>query len=300
MNKIIILSDSSCNLNSANKADYGVEELIPMHYIKDGVLYDADNDWTEAESKAYYDYMRNGGARIKSAQVNASQYKEAFVKYLDKGCDVLSISCTSALSSSVKESFIARDELAPKYPNQKIRCIDSACCNYALAMLIKEAAKLRDAGKDVDEIVAWVEENKLYYNEIGTVEKLTYLRLAGRVSASAAFFGGLFGIKPIIVYDIEGHNVAIEKVKGRRKSFENIADKLKEYLILDDTHNVIHIAHADAIDDAKELAEIIQSRFEQKIEFVYGVVEPGVGSSVGPGTLILGFYAKKEMRSLNK
>ena len=38
---------------------------------------DADNDWTEEESKAYYDYMRNGGDRIKSAQVNAAQYKEA-------------------------------------------------------------------------------------------------------------------------------------------------------------------------------------------------------------------------------
>ena len=299
MNKIVILSDSSCNLNSANKREYGVEELIPMHYIKDGVFHDADNDWTDEEAKAYYDYMRNGGDRIKSSQVNAKEYEALFKKYLDKGYDILSISCTGALSASVRESYIARDELAPNYPNQKIRCVDSACCNYALAMLIQDAAKLRDAGKDIDEIVAWVEENKLFYNEIGTVDKLTYLRLAGRISASKAFFGGIFGVKPIVVYDMEGHNVAVDKVKGRRKSFERIADMLKEYAIVNEQHNVIHIAHADALDDAKELAEIIQSRFEQKIEYIYGVIEPGVGSSVGPGTLILGLYTKKEIRMLN-
>lgn len=294
MNKIIILTDSSSNLNSSDRELFGVEEIIPMHYFLDGVMHDADGDWKEISYKDYYDAMRNG-ARAKSAQVNAAQYKEAFVKYLDKGYDVLSISCTSALSSSVKESFTARDELQPKYPDQKIRCIDSACCNYALALLIKDAAKLRDEGKDIDEIVEFIESVKLNYNEIGTVEKLTYLRAAGRVSASAAFFGGLFAVKPIIIYDTVGHNIAVAKVKGRRKSFEEIGDMVKKYADVTE-HKTIYIAHADAIEDAEEVAEIIQSKYEEKLQIVFGVVEPVVGSSVGPGTLILGFYASKDMR----
>ena len=40
---------------------------------------------------------------------------------------------------------------------------------------------------------------------------------ANRVSGAAAFFGNLFNVKPMIISDIHGYNVAIEKVKGRKK-----------------------------------------------------------------------------------
>ena len=56
---------------------------------------------------------------------------------------------------------------------------------------------------NLDEILTWIDENKYFFNEIGTVDKLTYLRAAGRVSASAAFFGGMLSIKPIVAYDME-------------------------------------------------------------------------------------------------
>lgn len=298
MNKIAIISDSSCNLNSKLKEEFGVDYIVPMHFILDGKLYDASGDWQAIPAKEYYDSMRNGKI-LKSSQINASEYEEAFVKFLEKGYDVLSISCTGALSSSVRESYKAKDALTPKYPNQKIVCVDSANCTFSLAMILKEASKLRSEGKTVEEIANWIEENKLFFNEVGTVDKLTWLRLAGRVSASAAFFGGMLSVKPIVVYDLEGHNVAIQKVKGRRKSLETVADYVKKYAIVDN-YKTIYIAHADCIEDAKEVASLIQDRFEEKLEFVYDYVESGVGSSVGPGTLILGFYGDKAMRMLNK
>ena len=298
MNKIVILTDSSCCLNSKLMADHGVAEIIPMHFIFRGKEYDADGDWKTFNAKEYYDAMRNG-ERIKSAQINDQEYAKLFKKYLELGNDILSISCTSALSASVKASYAARDQLKDQYPNQKIRCVDSANCCYSLAMLIKDASILRDQGLDIDEIVDWIEENKHNYNEIGTVEKLSYLRQAGRISASAAFFGGMLSVKPIVVYDMEGHNVAIEKVKGRKKSFEVIADYIKKYANLEN-HKTIYIAHGDALEEAHQLGDLIQAKFSEKLEFVYDYVEPGVASSVGPGTMIVGFYACKEMRLLSK
>ena len=166
-------------------------------------------------------------------------------------------------------------------------------------MVIKEVSKLRDKGASIDECLAYIEKEKENFNEVGTVEKLTYLRLAGRISASAAFFGGILSVKPIVVYDKVGHNVAVEKVKGRKASFEKIAEYVKKYAKLD-VINDVYISHADCIDDAKLVAELIQNKFEQKINFTFGFVEPGVGSSVGPGTLILAFYGSSEIRYLNK
>ena len=298
MNKFVIITDTSCNLNSKNAALFGVAEILPMHFYMDGKEYDSDGDWKSFSPQDYYNFMRNG-AIFKSSQVTFNQYKEAFVKYLEQGYDILSISCTSALSASVKESYRAKEELEPLYPNQKIVCVDSANCIFSLSMVIKEVNEMRNQGASIEEIVAWIDENKLHFNEVGTVEKLTYLRNAGRVSASAAFFGGIFGVKPIVIYDEVGHNVAVEKVKGRRKSLEKCAEYVKKYGIVDN-HKTIYIAHADCIEDAKLQAELIQNLFDEKLEFVFDFVEPGVGSSVGPGTIIIDFYGKKEMRELYK
>ena len=298
MNKIAIISDSSCNLNSKLKQEFGVDYIVPMHFILDGKMYDASGDWEVMSAKEYYDNMRNGKI-LKSSLIKQNEYEKVFKDFLDKGYDILSISCTSALSASVKESYKAKDALKDLYPDQKIECVDSANCTFSLAMILKEAAKMRDAGTPIEQIVDWIDENKLYFNEAGTVDKLTYLRLAGRVSASAAFFGGMLGVKPIVVYDLEGHNVAVQKVKGRRKSLETLADYIKKYAIVG-IYNTIYIAHADCLEDAKLLAQMIQDKFAQKLEFVYDYVESGVGSSVGPGTLILGFYGNKAIRMLNK
>ena len=298
MNKIAFITDSSCNLNSKLKEEYGVNAILPMHFTFLGVDYDADGDWKKMSAPDYYNAMR-GGAIGKSSLITSQEYYEVFKKFLDQGYDILSISCTGALSKSVNESYKARDELKDLYPNQKIRCVDSANCTFSLSMLIKDSHDLYLKGMEIDDIVKWIDENKLFYNEVGTVDKLTYLRQAGRISASAAFFGGVFSVKPIVVYDLEGHNVAVEKVKGRKKSLDTCADYIRKYADVS-THNTIYIAHADCIDDAKELSEMIQAKFSEKLEFVIDYVEPGVGSSVGPGTLILCFYGSKDIRLLNK
>ena len=298
MNKIALISDSSCNLNSKMQKELGIVDVLPMHITFMGKEYDCNGDWTMVVPKEYYNHMRNGEVG-KSAQINRIQYYDSFKKFLDLGYDILSVSCTSGLSASVKESYKARDELQPLYPNQVIRCVDSANCTFSLAMILMKCHEFIEDGKTVDEIVKWIDENKLYYNEIGTVDKLTWLRMAGRVSASAAFFGGLLSVKPIVVYDEIGHNVAVEKVKGRMNSFKKIVEYLKKYCYSNKNNN-IYIAHADCEEDAKMLSEMIQKEFEEKINFTIEFVEPGVGSSCGPGTLILSFYGNPDIRRLNK
>ena len=298
MNKIAIITDSSSCMDSKMQKEFNVLDILPMHITFLGQDYDCNGDWTMFDPHEYYDHMRNG-ALGKSQLINQKQYLDSFKRFLDQGYDILSISCTGALSASVKESYKARDELAPLYPNQKIYCVDSANCTYTLTMIIKEVSEMIQNGATIEDVVKWIDDNKLFYQEVGTVEKLSYLRAAGRISASAAFFGGLLSIKPIVVYDEVGHNVAIEKVKGRAKSFETIAGYVAKYGWLDKNNNV-YIAHADCLDDAKSVAELIQAKFENKLNFHFGFIEPGVGSSVGPGGIIVCFYGSPAIRGLNK
>ncbi len=299
MKRFAIFTDSSCNLSTKEMEEVGIAGIIPMHFYLNDKEYDASCDWTAIGAKEYYDAIRNG-AKLRSSQARSADYEKAFRGALEAGEDVLSISCTGVLSSSVKESISAAKRLEKEFPDAKIHCVDSCNCTYPLALLVIEACKLRDQGKTMEEVEAWIEAEKLCFNEVGTVDRLTYLRNAGRVSASAAFFGGVFSVKPIVVNDELGNNVAIEKVRGRRGSIERVAELVVEYARTD-VHPEIGIGHADCREEAEALAELIREKCKGPMPvFRFGYVESGVGSSVGPGTLIVGFYGDPALRSLYK
>ena len=153
------------------------------------------------------------------------------------------------------------------------------------------AATMIAEGKTFEETAAYIEETKLNVNQFGTVDSLEYLRRAGRVKAGSAFFGNLFGIKPIIISDINGQNYATEKVKGALNAKKRIADLIAEasegY-----ERKTLYITHADSQEDAELLKKAIleKATFD---EVVVSTIGPIVGSCVGPGTLIAFCYGKK-------
>jgi len=295
MGKYVIVTDSCSDLGKDLRDKYDLE-YIPMHFTIDGIDYPADLDWQKMSAKDFYDSMRNG-KRAYTAQVNPSEYLEAFEGYIKDGFDILSISCSSALSASVKASYTVRDELLAKYPDKKIICIDSLMSCAGLSMLCIRASELRKAGKTIEETAKWIEENKLTVHQFATTEKLSYLKQAGRVKAASAFFGGLLNIKPIIISDAKGQNTAVEKVKGRTTSIERIASlALENYK--DVPYQRIFISHADCYDDAIKLKDAVLKKLGVDIEADISIIGPTVGASVGPGTISVYFYGKEV--TLNK
>lgn len=291
MKKFVIITDSCSDLTKDMREKYDIS-YVPMHLLYDGEDHIADLDWGGKDPTEYYAIMR-GGKRITTAQVTAEDYRTAFENAIKDGCDVLSISCSSALSASVSASYAVRDELLQKYPDAKIVCIDSLTSCMALGMLCMTAAELRAAGKTLEEVAAWVEEHKLEAHQEATPEKLNYLKQAGRVSAASAFFGGLLNIKPIIISDAKGRNLAVEKVKGRQTSIARLAERMQAD-IRDVDYQKIYVVHADCEDGAVALKKEIVARMpELEKDIQTGWIGPIIGASVGPGTVAVYFFGNK-------
>ena len=291
MKKFVIYTDSCSDLTKEERQKYDIQ-YMKMYLVTDGVTSYADLDWTDEEIVAFYQKIREG-VRVKTAQITWNEYEEAFEKEILAGNDVLSISCSAALSASVLASFKARDELLKKYPDAKIICIDSLTSARTLGLLTITAAQLRAEGKSIDEVAAWIEEHKLEANQEAAPEKLTYMKAAGRVSAASAFFGGLLNIKPIIISDVKGRNLAVEKVKGRRTSLVRIAERVAERYE-DVPHQNVCITHAVSPDDAEFLRQEIVARIpalEGKITVTW--LGPIIGATCGPGIVAAFFYGKK-------
>ena len=289
MRKFVIITDTSCDLSATYRDKYDIR-LISVPYFVDGVEFASDLDWKGVSAKDFYNSLRDG-KKMRTNLINATKFKAEFKALLDEGYDVLAILCSSNVSSGVKESYVARDELKAEYPDAKIICIDALRTCHALGILLLAAGALREQGKSIEEVAEWVEKNKLTANMVGTVENLTYLKNAGRVSASSAFFGGIFNIKPIIIGDAQGRNFALEKVKGRKASMRRIVEMVKEsYLPV--PHQTIFVSHADCVEEAEELKQMLIDALGD-VEIYIDYVGPIVGSACGPGMLCAHYFGKE-------
>ena len=294
MKKYVIVTDSCSDLEKIDREQYNIE-YIKMHYAVNGEQFEADLDWQNNPFEDFYGIMRKGN-RIITAQINTAEYAICFEKFLAEGFDILYIGCSSALSGSVKASYVARDELLQKYPDSKIVCVDSLNASMGLGMLCIVAAKLREEGKTIEEVAAWVEDNRRYVHQEATPEKLIWLKQAGRISASKAFIGGLLNVKPIIISDVNGANVSVEKVKGRTVSFERIAQRFNERFI-NYPHQMLYIVHGDCVDDANALAEEVKKALPEEakdIKINITKLGPIIGASCGPGIIGLYFFGTEE------
>ena len=274
-----IFVESSADLSPALRAEYKID-LVPMQFSKDGQEYNCE----ETPISEFYQMMRNG-AHMTTSAANISVYTEAFEPVLKAGADILMVAFSSGLSSSCNNARLAAEELQASYPDRKIIVVDSLCASMGHGLLAYHVAKKRDEGAAIEEAASYCEELIPHLCHSYTVDTLKYLHRGGRVSTTVAIAGAVLGIKPVMFMNDEGKLVACGKVRGRKASLEDLADKLKTHAI-DAENQTVFISHGDCIDDAKALADMLKPYVK---EIVIGDIGPLIGSHSGPGTVAL-FY----------
>ena len=99
-------------------------------------------------------------------------------------------------------------------------------------------------------------------------------------------------VKPVLHVDDEGHLIAVEKVRGRKKSISALVDRMAEQMKgFEDQNDVVFISHGDCIEDVEYLEKLIRERFGIE-EFLVNYVGPTIGAHSGPGTLALFFVGE--------
>ena len=285
MREYVIFTDSTSDLYKELREEFKIE-YVPMNYSVDDEEYVASLDWESHSVKEFYDLMRNG-KRVFTTQVPQNVLYENFKATVESGKDVLYISCSSALSASVKTAVVVAQEIMNEYPEATIRCVDSLISSLGEGYLVMEAAKKRDEGMALEDVAKYIESIRLNVNQCGTVDSMEYLHRAGRIKASKAFFGNLFGVKPLIISDRIGQNYAYKKVKGTAAARAAVADHI--ITAANGTYDTLLLTHADCYDDIIKLRDAILEKAPFK-NVLIGTVGPIVGASVGPGTVIAYCY----------
>ena len=282
-----IITDSGCDIKRNILDEWGVKMLSLTYRFTDG-----DAQYTEADMPIdeFYAAMKVGRV-AKTAAVNTETFRQAFEEYLKAGEDLLYIGFSSGLSSTYSAGYGAAQMLAAEYPERKIITVDTLAASAGFGMLVYLAKEKRNEGASIEEVAEYIESIKLNLSHWFTVDDLVYLKRGGRVSAAAAFFGNMLGIKPVLHVDNEGHLIAMSKVRGRRTSLNAIIDKFAETAI-DVKGGPIFISHAGCQADVDYVIAELDKRFGVKVDHVTDV-GPVIGSHSGPGTFAFFFLAKE-------
>lgn len=285
MKNFVITTDTTSDL----PADYVAQHklgIMSLTYTIEGNTYTWEHP---LPVKEFYSMMRQGSLPTTS-QVNpkeAGEILETIIKEQD--ADILHIAFSSGLSGSYNSVRVAAEELAEKYPDNRIIVIDSLCASLGEGLLVHKAVTMKESGKSLDETAAWIEENKLHLVHNFTVDDLYHLYRGGRVSKTAAFVGTMINLKPILHVDNEGHLIPLSKVRGRKKSLIALVDNMEKQIgSWRDKNDMIFISHGDSLEDAQFVAELIKKRFGYD-SFLINYVGSTIGAHSGPGTIAL-FY----------
>ena len=278
-----IITDSSCDFTDAMCAQLDIA-YTPLTVTYNGESHSNFSD--ETAIKAFYDELRNGVMATTSA-ANPDDWAKVMEPALAEGHDLLVIAFTSGLSTTYQSAVIAATDLQEKYPDRKINVVDSLCAALGQGLLIWYACRKRDEGMSLEELTAWVEENKLHICHWVTVDDLSHLKRGGRISAATAMVGTMLNIKPIIHVNDEGKLINVGKIRGRKAAIEHIASKVGE---LGEGYNndTCFVVHGDCEADANVLADIIKTKYGVKNVHI-GYLGPVIGAHTGPGVLAVFF-----------
>ena len=280
-----IITDSGCDLPKATAESLGLTVSPLFVNFRGATIPDSVDEGIQE----MYAGLRAGEPASTSA-INPQQWSDAIEPVLAEGLDALVLTFSSGLSTTYQSAVIASNELAEKYPQRKIRVVDTLAASLGQGLLVWYACKKQQEGMELDALADWVTENRFRLCHWFTVDDLMYLKRGGRVSAATALVGTMLNIKPVLHVDDEGHLISKAKVRGRKAAIEALAAKMGQ-LGLPGENDTVFICHGDCLEDAKKLEAIVKEKFGVKEVFI-GYTGAVIGSHSGPGTLALFFLGE--------
>lgn len=282
-------------ITTDNMADLPEEYLkekqlltMSLTYLLDGQTYNAENSLPYQE---FYKKMREG-CMPTTSQINPQEAKEKLAEFLKINKNIIHIAFSGGLSGTFNSVRLAAQELMVEQPDCRITVIDSLAASMGEGLLVYKALEQQEAGLSYEEMVEWIENNKLHVCHYFTVDDLFHLYRGGRVSKAAAVLGTMINLKPVLHVDDEGHLIPLSKVRGRKKSLNALVDGMEKQMgSFREKNDIIFLSHGDCYEDALYVQEQIKKRFGIE-KFMISPVGPTIGAHSGPGTVALFFMGE--------
>ena len=292
MTRFAISTDSNCDLYADEIKDLGVYVGHLSYTIeKNKQIEEFEDRFTKPEQYVeFFNELRNGGV-ARTSILSLQAHIDLFTQMAEDGVKTaLHIAQSAGLSPTIDNANKAIEIVKETYPDIDYKAIESSTTTCAEGMLVKLACRLRDVGKQRDEVLEIIENEKMHIQHFVVVDDLMYLKRGGRVSGASAAIGTILSIKPIIEFTKQGKLEVIRKEKGMKKALKSIVEEFPKYGKSE--YFDCAIVHTDNMTLALTLQNMINEAHGIKPEI--RIMGPVIGAHVGPGAVAFTFISNSE------
>lgn len=278
--KVNIIVDSTADITEDVKERLTV---VPL------TLRFGDEEYIEGvtiQKKEFYQKLIESDVLPKTSQAAPADFEDVFEKIVAAGESAVVITLSSKLSGTWQSAMIAAREY-----EDSVYVVDSRSVAIGAAILAKLALRLVDEGMRAREIAERLEKEREKICLIAMLDTLEYLKKGGRISAAAAFAGGVLSIKPVVCIR-DGEIVILGKARGSKQGNNLLVSEIRKTGGIDFTKPILlgYTGLDDTllqkyIEDSKALWEEGISSLETTM------IGSVIGTHAGPGAVAVAFFS---------
>lgn len=280
---IRIVTEAMSDLTRMDAAMLNVTLVAqPLRFGMDEML----DDGISIRREDFFARLRVATELPHTSMVPMAFWLDTFNKCLrDPSAQVLCITGSSKLSGGHHSANMAREEC---HDPDRVTVVDTYSASCGEMLLVEEAARLRNDGTTLEEIVSHLEELKARQLLFGLADELKYLVMGGRLNPLVAKVGGALNIKPTLMIK----DGVIEKegiVRGTKKGHAWYIEQLKKFP--PDPAVPVYIGGADCPETVTLLRSMVE---DAGIDCTIRTMDIGclVGTHVGPGLTLMSWVKK--------
>lgn len=273
MQKIALITDSSCDLDFDTREKYKVE-MLPFR-----IIY-RDEEYLDQISISHEELYERLELEIPTTSLPDLRYAEEVLCRL-KGegyTDVVVITVSSRLSGTLNCLKL----LSEDHRELKFHFFDSRTLGFPVGALVMEASKMIKSGVKAEEIVDKLSEVKERVHAYVTLRTLEFLKKGGRIGRVAGTVGDILQLKVIISSNNEGELYPSMKCRGRKQAISKLRDIINERL--EKAKCRIWVLSGAAQEEATALLNSVKEH-KNISEISLEMVGASMGVHTGPGAL---------------
>ena len=186
--KILITSDSTCDLSAELKERYNIK-TIPLGITLGTEVY---RDGIDITPDDIYAHHAKTGELPKTTASNVGECIDFFKPFVDDGYTVIHFTISSSMSSTYNNTCMAASEF------ENVYVIDSKNLSTGGGLLVIAAAEMAKSGMAATDIVSEIEKLTACVDASFVIDSLDYLYKGGRCSALSVLGANLLKLKPCI------------------------------------------------------------------------------------------------------
>ena len=278
-----IITDSTADFTRAEAAGLGLGVVHLRTRFGDEEYIDG----VDITPHQFYEKLVESDVLPTTSQPSPAEFEAAFASALEEAGEVVAITISSALSGTYQSAVIAAEAFG-----DRVRVVDSLSASIGEQVIVRRAAQLAAEGLSAAELAGRIEAERGDVCVLALLDTLEYLKRGGRISAAAAFAGGVLAIKPVITLR-DGAVALVGKARGS-KNGGNLLNQFAEKRGIDFSRPYLlgYTGLSDALlmKYAADSGELWRAYAEELPVTAIGSV---IGTHGGPGAIAVAFFGLK-------